>query len=583
MKKLANFLFAFVISFFVPNVIHSQNIFYDFENPNITTTQAVDVLTLNYFPNLVKTSGSPEFVRVTNPSTAANRINRWNCPLVNSNNTSLATGQESSFLALFVGNGCNQIPTTASCGCTDNNMMGETFAVKGPFLANIQYTVSFDFRIFMAYFSTYSLSPILNNLPDYIPIPKLTISTTNTISSGNSWCLPSSGEIRFPTVSNDFSATEKTELRKAKWQSKTFTFTPTQDAQYLLFRGDVAPIAANDPYNAANKYFFNIDNLKIENPCNGLSAKFNYNVKDVVNGNEKAMDFTPVTSLGTHVWKINNVSDGWSWQYSPRLTLSTSFEQNKIWRVEHTVTPSIVGCPSMCHEEIFNLNSGDCIQNIQENPDPPILTGGGSSSGDNGTITGAQAKFQYVVNDVVNGNEKAITFTPVNTNGTHQWHLYHVGTWDYIYPPMTTLSTSFAQNETWRLEHTLTLNGNSYCHEETFNLNSGNCSTYSYSVASNSKILNQPMTKSISSNSIDISPNPTSEQAIIRYSLAQPDDVNISVSDITGKIISQLVKSKNQGAGSYEVLFERKDITKGMYFVVMENSQGKIVKKLIIQ
>ncbi len=84
-------------------------------------------------------------------------------------------------------------------------------------------------------------------------------------------------------------------------------------------------------------------------------------------------------------------------------------------------------------------------------------------------------------------------------------------------------------------------------------------------------------------NIINIYPNPTTGQAMIQYSLLQFDKINISVTDITGKIVSQLVENKNQEAGTYEILFEKKDIPKGMYFVIMENSQGKIVKKLILQ
>jgi hypothetical protein len=83
-------------------------------------------------------------------------------------------------------------------------------------------------------------------------------------------------------------------------------------------------------------------------------------------------------------------------------------------------------------------------------------------------------------------------------------------------------------------------------------------------------------------NTLSIYPNPTSESTAIQYYLSQSDKVNIYLTDIMGRNIRQLVQNEERKAGNYEVVFARKGIENGVYFVVMENAQGKVVKKLIL-
>ena len=54
------------------------------------------------------------------------------------------------------------------------------------------------------------------------------------------------------------------------------------------------------------------------------------------------------------------------------------------------------------------------------------------------------------------------------------------------------------------------------------------------------------------------------------------------MTDVTGKVVRQLVQNKELDGGRYNVLFERKDLANGMYFVVLENGQEKVVKKFIL-
>lgn len=199
-----------------------------------------------------------------------------------------------------------------------------------------------------------------------------------------------------------------------------------------------------------------------------------------------------------------------------------------------------------------------------------------------------------------------------------------------------TLSTSFSITETWKISHTVRFDNNAcpnICkavtlspHSSSLNLgfniiyqdcsqidnpidpvlgdeNGGMNSPNPYRVKSlngsyhikeekyaNNGDSNEPMnfnnnlsTKSISAQKLSLFPNPAKDQTTINYNLLKSDNVHIYVTDVSGKVINRLIEKRVHEAGNYQVVFERKEIAKGMYFVVMENSQGKIVKKLIIQ
>jgi hypothetical protein len=78
-----------------------------------------------------------------------------------------------------------------------------------------------------------------------------------------------------------------------------------------------------------------------------------------------------------------------------------------------------------------------------------------------------------------------------------------------------------------------------------------------------------------------VSPNPMSDQAVVQYTLKQPSRVRIYVTDITGKEIANLLQNSEHGSGDFSISIPRNGAPSGMYFVVLENSQGKFVKKLI--
>ena len=52
--------------------------------------------------------------------------------------------------------------------------------------------------------------------------------------------------------------------------------------------------------------------------------------------------------------------------------------------------------------------------------------------------------------------------------------------------------------------------------------------------------------------------------------------------DATGRHIETLIEKGNHAEGSFQVNFDPSGLMPGTYFYVMENTKGRIVKRLII-
>jgi len=68
-------------------------------------------------------------------------------------------------------------------------------------------------------------------------------------------------------------------------------------------------------------------------------------------------------------------------------------------------------------------------------------------------------------------------------------------------------------------------------------------------------------------------PNPFNPVTKIIYNLQDPGNVNLTVYDMTGKVVKTLVNS-NQAAGSFSVSFEASGLASGIYFYVLRFNDG---------
>ena len=68
-------------------------------------------------------------------------------------------------------------------------------------------------------------------------------------------------------------------------------------------------------------------------------------------------------------------------------------------------------------------------------------------------------------------------------------------------------------------------------------------------------------------------PNPFNPTTTIRYSLLEPQEVSVSVWDLSGQLVATL-QSGFQEAGEYSVPFSADDLPSGTYFVRLQSPEG---------
>lgn len=78
-------------------------------------------------------------------------------------------------------------------------------------------------------------------------------------------------------------------------------------------------------------------------------------------------------------------------------------------------------------------------------------------------------------------------------------------------------------------------------------------------------------------------PNPAVDYTQISYTLSQTSDVELSVFDMKGQLIENLVNSKMQ-EGTHQITWNHlNNISTGMYFVNLQTEQGRMFIKIVIQ
>ncbi|MCK5280229.1 MAG: T9SS type A sorting domain-containing protein, partial [Cyclobacteriaceae bacterium] len=79
---------------------------------------------------------------------------------------------------------------------------------------------------------------------------------------------------------------------------------------------------------------------------------------------------------------------------------------------------------------------------------------------------------------------------------------------------------------------------------------------------------------------LEIYPNPTKSESIIRYYLAEESVVSIDIFEITGKFVISLV-NRVQPKGNKQVLFNISSFSEGIYFLRLDTGNETVTKKII--
>ena len=77
-------------------------------------------------------------------------------------------------------------------------------------------------------------------------------------------------------------------------------------------------------------------------------------------------------------------------------------------------------------------------------------------------------------------------------------------------------------------------------------------------------------------------PNPFNPTTTIKYALPEAADVEMKVYDILGREVMTLVRSEEQAAGRYEIVFDASSLASGIYMYAIKAGSFKEVKKMIL-
>ncbi len=77
-----------------------------------------------------------------------------------------------------------------------------------------------------------------------------------------------------------------------------------------------------------------------------------------------------------------------------------------------------------------------------------------------------------------------------------------------------------------------------------------------------------------------IYPNPTNKEVTIAYSLSRDEDLEITLTDMTGRVVSRLFTGTQIG-GTYEIVTDMAPLTGGIYLINFKTPEGVMVNKII--
>jgi hypothetical protein len=82
--------------------------------------------------------------------------------------------------------------------------------------------------------------------------------------------------------------------------------------------------------------------------------------------------------------------------------------------------------------------------------------------------------------------------------------------------------------------------------------------------------------------SLSISPNPSSQDAVVDYYLASSDRVSMQVFDEQGKLVQVLMNEQTQSSGDQSYRFNVSTFQPGMYYLHISSGKEKTVKKFVV-
>jgi hypothetical protein len=77
-------------------------------------------------------------------------------------------------------------------------------------------------------------------------------------------------------------------------------------------------------------------------------------------------------------------------------------------------------------------------------------------------------------------------------------------------------------------------------------------------------------------------PNPFNPATTIKFSLAEPQNVTLSVFNVRGQLVSRLIDGEQMAIGPHTVPFVANDLASGVYFYRLEAGSYVEMKKMVL-
>ena len=81
----------------------------------------------------------------------------------------------------------------------------------------------------------------------------------------------------------------------------------------------------------------------------------------------------------------------------------------------------------------------------------------------------------------------------------------------------------------------------------------------------------------------NIYPNPFNPMTNINFSINDLEKISISVFDLNGKLVENLIDNKMMSAGNYNIIWNASNLTSGIYFINFSNIEKSVTQKIILQ
>jgi hypothetical protein len=202
-------------------------------------------------------------------------------------------------------------------------------------------------------------------------------------------------------------------------------------------------------------------------------------------------------------------------------------------------------------------------EGIETIPDPPVFTG--ITELNYGVITANTDKTL----SLTNATADAVTVTVVEITGPDKDAFKAAVNLPYIVPKGQKFQAKISFNPTRLGVHSATMN-------VTSTLPNNKTNVYTVALSGTKEEVSGVKEDLALTSSVQISPNPTSENAHVSFNLLERNTISLSVTDINGTVL-YTVSNQTLDAGIHAIMIPVQSIVSGSYTVTLRTQSGAII------